>query len=124
MSASAIYVTEGIIHNPAETIAAAKALIVRKRTRLAITADQARSAWTDIESDDDDLEAQISTVLRHRQVFGPDYSAVIRGCVIGDGILWRSALEKFVADTRSANGALYGEILKPGGFGMFRPQAC
>jgi hypothetical protein len=124
MSASAIYITEGIVHNSAETIAAAKALIVRKRTRLAITADQARSAWTDLESDDDDLEAQIATVLRHRDVFGPDYSAVIRGCVIGDGILWRGALEKFVADTRAANGALYGEILKPGGLGMLRRQAC
>jgi hypothetical protein len=124
MNGTTIYVTEGIVHNSAKTIAAAKALIVRKRKRLAITADQARSAWTDLESDEDDLEAQISTVLRHRDVFGPDYSAVIRGCVIGDGMLWRGALEKFVADTRAANGALYGEILKPGGLGMFRQQAC
>jgi hypothetical protein len=124
MSASAIYITEGIVHNSAETIAAAKALIVRKRKRLAITADQARSAWTDLESDDSDLEAQIATVLQHHCVFGTDYSAVIRGCVIGDGILWRGALEKFVADTRAASGALYGEILKPGGLGMFRRQAC
>lgn len=124
MSGPAIYITEGIVHNSAETIAAAKALIIRKRARLAITADQARSAWTDLESDDEDLEAQISTVLRHRDVFGPDYSAVIRGCVIGDGILWRGALEKFVSDARSVNGALYGEVYTPGGVGMFRQQAC
>lgn len=124
MSGPAIYITEGIVHNSAETIAAAKALIIRKRVRLAITADQARSAWTDLETDDEDLEAQISTVLRHRDVFGPDYSSVIRGCVIGEGILWRGALEKFVADTRAANGALYGEVYTRGGLGMFRQQAC
>lgn len=123
MTRSTIYVTEGIVHNSAETIAAAKAVIVRKRKRLAITADQARSAWTDLESDEEDLEAQISTALRHRQTFGPDYSAVIRGCVIGDGILWRGALEKFVAETRAANGALYGEICTPGGLGTLRRQA-
>ncbi|MFP3601574.1 hypothetical protein [Paraburkholderia sp. SIMBA_053] len=124
MRGPAIYITEGIVHNSSETIAAAKALIIRKRAGLAITADQARSAWTDLETDDEDLEAQISTVLRHRDVFGPDYSSVIRGCVIGEGILWRGALEKFVADTRAANGALYGEIHTPLGFGMFGRQGC
>ncbi|CAN7775052.1 hypothetical protein [Paraburkholderia hospita] len=62
-------------------------------------------------------------MLRHRDVFGPDYSSVIRGCVIGEGILWRGALEKFVADTRAANGALYGEIYARSGLGMFRQQA-
>ncbi|MGF6936988.1 hypothetical protein OKW41_006150 [Paraburkholderia sp. UCT70] len=29
------------------------------------------------------LKAQISMVMRHGEVFGSDYSAVIRGCVIG-----------------------------------------
>ncbi|RZF23839.1 hypothetical protein EVC45_41980 [Paraburkholderia sp. UYCP14C] len=75
---STVYIIEGIVHNSAETISAAKAIIVRKRKRIAITADQARSAWTDIESDDEDLEAEVSTVMRHHDIFGPDYSAVAR----------------------------------------------
>jgi len=107
---SVVYKKEGIIHSPERTAIAAKAMIVRKRRRKQITALEARCAFTAVESDDDDLEAQIGTILSFPRVFGRQYWTVVRGTAFGPA-LWRDALETFVRETREKNGALRNEPL-------------
>lgn len=106
---STVYTKEGIIHSPERTAIAAKTIIVRKRRRKQVTALEARCAFTAIESDDDDLEAQIGTLLSHSRVFGRQYWHVVQGKVIGGDQLWREALQEFVRERREKNGALHGE---------------
>ena len=103
-----VYKEEGIIHSPERTATAAKTLIVRKRRRKQVTALDARRAFTAIESDDDDLEAQIGTILSYPRIFGREYWTVVRGVSIGPA-LWRDALESFVRETREKNGAIRNE---------------
>ncbi|TAM06399.1 MAG: hypothetical protein EPN70_06020 [Paraburkholderia sp.] len=105
---SVVYKQEGIIHSPEHTAIAAKTIIVRKRRRKQITALEARRAFTAIESDDDDLEAQIGTILSYPTIFGRQYWTVVRGTSFGPA-LWRDALETFVRETRAKNGALRNE---------------
>ncbi|MBB5463882.1 hypothetical protein [Paraburkholderia sp. Cpub6] len=103
-----IHKTLRIVHNPERTAIAAKTIIVRRRRRKQVTALEARRAFTAIESDDDDLEAQIGTILSYPHVFGRQYWTVVRGASIGP-VLWRDALESFVRETREKNGALRNE---------------
>ncbi|TCG08856.1 hypothetical protein BZM27_09400 [Paraburkholderia steynii] len=105
---SIVYAKEGILHSPERTAIAAKTIIVRKRRQKQVTAIEARRAFTAIESDDDDLEAQIGTILSFPRVFGRQYWTVVRGASIGP-VLWRDALESFVRETRAKNGALRNE---------------
>lgn len=107
---STVYAKEGIIHSPERTAIAAKTIIVRRRRRDQITALEARRAFTAIESDDDDLEAQIGTILCYPRIFGRQYWTVVCGASIGPA-LWRDALESFVRETREKNGALRNEPL-------------
>jgi hypothetical protein len=105
---SVVYKKEGIIHSPEHTAIAAKTIIVRKRRRKQVTALEARRAFTAVESDDDDLEAQIGTILSYPAIFGRQYWAVVRGASFGPA-LWHDALETFVRETRAKNGALRNE---------------
>lgn len=105
-----VYKKEGIIHSPERTAIAAKTIIVRRRRQKQVTALEARRAFTAIESDDDDLEAQIGTILSHPRVFGRQYWTVVRGASMGPA-LWRNAVEMFVRETRAKNGALRNEPL-------------
>lgn len=103
-----------LMHDSFGTIIAIKAAIVRMRRRRAITAERARDAYLDLlEVDYDDLECHLSYAIQNRDLFGDDYTAVIRGRVlarqIGRPVLFREALEQFVRETRARNGALYGE---------------
>ncbi|CAB3744284.1 hypothetical protein [Paraburkholderia rhynchosiae] len=107
---STVYAKEGILHSPERTAIAAKMIIVRRRRRKQVTALEARRAFSAVESDDDDLEAQIGTILSYPRVFGRQYWTVIRGVSIGP-VLWRDALEAFVRQTREKNGALRNEPL-------------
>ncbi|REG61560.1 hypothetical protein B0G80_4413 [Paraburkholderia sp. BL6669N2] len=107
---STVYSNEGIIHDPEHTAIAAKTIIVRQRRRKQMPALEARRAFTAIESDDDDLEAQIGTILSYPRIFGRQYWTVVRGVSIGPA-LWRDALEAFVRETRERNGALRNEPL-------------
>jgi hypothetical protein len=99
---------EGIIHNPERTAIAAKALIVRKRRCKQITAIEARRAFTAIESDVDDLDSQLRTLLSHPAVFGRDACNIVKGVSI-DEKLFRDALRDFVDETRARNRCLSGE---------------
>jgi hypothetical protein len=103
-----VYKEEGIIHSPDRTAIAAKTIIVHKRRRKQVTALEARRAFTAVESDDDDLEAQIGTILSFPRVFGREYWTVMRGTSLGPA-LWRDALETFVREMREKNGALRNE---------------
>ncbi|CAE6724995.1 hypothetical protein [Paraburkholderia nemoris] len=107
---STVYPQQGIIHSPEHTAIAAKTIIVRRRRRKQVTALEARRAWTSIECEDDDLGAQIGTILSYPRVFGRQYWTVVRGTSFGPA-LWRDALETFVRETRTKNGALRNEPL-------------
>ncbi|CAN7774983.1 hypothetical protein [Paraburkholderia hospita] len=107
---SVVYKKEGIVHSPEHTAIAAKTLIVRRRRRKQVTAIEARRAWTSIECEDDDLDSQLGTLLRHPRVFGRDPFDVVRGTSFG-GKLFRDALLSFIAETRARNGCLQGEPL-------------
>lgn len=75
-----------------------------------MTALEARRAFTAVESDDDDLEAQICTILSFPRVFGRQYWTVVRGAVFGP-VLWRDASETFVREARAKIGALRNELI-------------
>jgi hypothetical protein len=101
-----------IRHSSIATIAAAKQHILRQRRRGVISLDSARDAWTALESDDDDLEAQAATLLEHQHVFGHDPLRFLRGHLVErDRGLWREELNSFLNAARLAGGGrLYGEI--------------
>lgn len=118
-----------LLHDSAATVIAIKVIIVGRRRAGEISAERARDAFTDIDLlDYDDLECHVEYLLSNSDVFGAEYWGIIRGRVFGRmfgaPVIFCDALRSWVRDTRAANGALYGEVLKPGGLGMFRQQAC
>ena len=83
MSGATLYVTSGIIRNSLKTIARAKAQVLRQRRHGAVTLDEARTCWTALESDDEDLEARIGTLLCYPRVFNGEYWLYVHGTVLG-----------------------------------------
>lgn len=128
MSGATLYVSSAIVHNSDATIVRAKTVIIRARRRKAIDAATARAAFCAFEEDDEDLEAQIGTVLSYPLVFNGEYWNVIDGCIVGGEKLWKTALIEFVEQVRDEFGMLHGEPwppVEPNGLAFFlRRQAC